>query len=116
MSTASLAASTRKLVLRLFPWLTRCGIAPSGALALRGAAGRTELEGGGAPLGRVGDEASQIQFYPGVPAVTPPSLWISYDHGATWAACIATIVTGPPPNTPGSPIRITAGSSRVTCG
>lgn len=68
---------------------------------------------------RNGDEATRVAFYPGVPGTTPPSLWYSYQSGTgpfTWAPAALTIITGPVPTDPGTPLKITGGSDMVKVG
>lgn len=101
-------ASLRRIILDTWPWLARVGVVASGALGIRSAAGRTELEGGGAAVLRVGD-GGRLAFDP-----TVPTLYYSSSPTALYVAVAVT--TGPPaPTFPGTPVAPT-GSSRVTCG
>lgn len=112
----------RDIIVGLFPWLEGVGLVAGGGLAiLAEASKRLHLQGGaGDPAAaRNGDEATRIAFYPGIPGSTPPSLWYSYQSGGgpyTWRQVAPTIATGPIPTDPGTPIKITGGSTRVTIG
>lgn len=116
MSAPSLLASTRKIVLRLFPQLGRIRIRPAaegGALALGSASGRIELVGGAAAVGRVGDLVVRLaqDSLTGV-------LYVSTDDEdapRTWSA-VAAVVGVPIATDAGTRVAISAGSRKVTCG
>lgn len=101
----------------LFPWV-RGVLLSTRALVITSATKLIELAGGGPGVARVGDEGTQLAFYPGTPApsYTAPSLWKSDDRGATWSQVTSTIITGPLPGEQGTPVKIVTGSERVTCG
>jgi hypothetical protein len=112
MTAPALLTSQRKIFTKLFPWLARFGLAPSGALAIRSAAGRVELEGGGPGVARVGDlvvrlyldSASGILYASASPAA--PYTWTPVASG----------ILPPTPTDAGTSIRVTTGSAKVTCG
>lgn len=116
----------RVIVLKLFPWIARVGIAPSGALGIKSAVGRIELEGGGPAVARVGDaiEGGWLLFDPGIPTTTPPNLYYSSTSAqGPFAPVAQVLVPGTPPPAglypPGGTHiigDITSGSAKVTCG
>lgn len=115
MSDTHVLQRWRVIVLKLFPWMARFVLSPSGALAIKSAAARIELEGGGPAVGRVGDSCGYLyaQTLSGVlvavyySATAPPA--------ALWAPVVMS--TAPPTAlTAGTPIAIQTGSSKVTCG
>jgi hypothetical protein len=108
----------RRLIIKALPWLARIGLVPSGALAIKSAAGKIEIEGGGPALLRVGDVAWLI-LDPGIPTTTPPKLYYSTTSPSGPFSAIALVtVPGAPPN----PLVDMAtqiapdGSKKVTCG
>lgn len=105
----------RSVVEGLFPWVKRIGVTASGALGIRSAASRTELEGGGRPASGKGHFCVRLAFFPGVPGTTPPSLWFSNSptRPYAWTAVAATIITGPIDTAAGTPVTINEGSAKV---
>jgi hypothetical protein len=98
--------------------MARFGLAPSGALSIRSAVARIEIEGGGPQVLRVGDVAWLI-LDPGIPLTTPPVLYYSRTSArGPFTALALVTVPGFPPN----PLVDVAtqlapsGSSKVTCG
>jgi hypothetical protein len=108
----------RRIILKLFPWLARIGVAPSGALQIKSAAARIEIEGGGPQVLRVGDVAWLI-LDPGIPTTTPPALYYSTTSSKGPFTAIATVAI---PGSPPDPLTDVAtqiaptGSDKVTCG
>ncbi len=103
--------SLRSIILGLFPWLARCGLAPSGALALRGVAGRTELEGGGRAAAGKGHAVVRLSY-----DNPPTTLYYSTDLVApfSWTAVPPAALPGPPlPTDAGVLVRILEGSGKV---
>jgi hypothetical protein len=105
----------RSTVIALFPWLARCGLSPTKALQLRSAVGRTELEGGGPAVGRVGDLVVRLAHD------AAGLLYVSTDDVApySWAPIAAgtTPATLAPNGTDaGTRCAIVVGSSKVLCG
>lgn len=104
--------SIAEIVTGLFPWLARIGLGASGALEVRAASGRVELEGGGPAVSRVGDFIVRLaqDSLTGV-------LYVSTDDTAprTWAP-VASVVGVPLAATAGTRLAITTGSEKVTCG
>lgn len=112
MSAPTPRESIAEIIRRRFPWLARVGIGASGALEVRAASGRIELEGGGAAVGRVGDLVVRL-----VQDSLTGVLYVSTDDAAprTWAP-VASVVGVPLASTAGTRVAIFAGSKKVTCG
>lgn len=105
----------RRIVIKAFPWLARIGLAPSGALQIKSAAGRVEIEGAGPAAARVGDSVGYL--YVQTSGGTP--LAIYYSPTPPPAGAWVPIVTAPFPPTPttnGTPIAIVTGSGKVKVG
>ena len=121
MSDATPLQRWRTITLKLFPWLARIGLAPSGALQIKSAAGRTEIEGGGPAALRVGD-GGWLLFDPGIPATTPPVLYYStLSAFGPFSPVVVVAVPGTPPPLgmalpPGGTQIAPSGSSKVTVG
>lgn len=98
----------------LYAWTQRIGVSASGALSVRSAAGRTEIEGGpGATLLPAARQTDGIGvFYFDTNAV---GLWWSPTQAphASWVQ-IANGAAPPTLTTPGTVLVITGGSARVT--
>lgn len=117
-------SNLRSVIQSLFPWLAlvRQGIAKG--LSFRTASEKLHLEGdaGDPAAARVGDAADGggIAFFPGVPGVTPPSLWYTSDRAApyTWVQVGTCLITGPLTTDAGTRVAtvITSGSGKVTIG
>lgn len=118
MADANVFQRWKVIILKIFPWLARIGLAQSGALAIKSAAGRTELEGGGAAVLRVGDVAWLI-LDPGIPTTTPPVLYYStVSKNGPFLPIALVTVPGAPPN-PAVDVATQiagTGSKKVTCG
>lgn len=104
----------RSVVLALFPWMGRVGLAASKALRIASAVGRTELEGGGPAVGRVGDLVVRLcrDSMGGLHVSTddaPPYTW-------TPVASAAIPASPPAPTDAGTRIALVQGSKKVTCG
>ena len=85
----------REVVVGLFPFLARFRTRPAiegGALEIKSAAGRVELEGGVLSVLRVGD-GGRLVFDPGIPGTTPPGLYYS-PNGTALYAPVATVTPG----------------------
>lgn len=112
--------SIRKVILDLFPWLARVGLTPAGALKIRSAAGRTELEGGGPAAARVGDVAGFefLEVTTGGGNVVAVALYRSAANGAASKWSLVATGASPPVDgaTVGTPITITTGSGKVQIG
>ena len=113
--TPDLLSHFAEIVTGKFPWLARCGLAVSGALQLRSAAGRTEIEGGGPAVGRVGDLVIRLAHD------AAGQLYASTDEDAprTWtpvAAGSTPVTLVPLSADAGTRLAITTGSKAVTCG
>jgi len=121
MSSPTDLSSLKEIILGLFPFLARFRTRPigeGGALEVKSAAGRTEVEGGDAPAARKGDGTGYL--YAQLGAGTPPpviALWWSPTPppNASWTA-IAAFAPVPIATTPGTPIIITTGSGKVFLG
>lgn len=112
----------KRIVLKAFPWLARIRLAPSGALQIKSAAGRIELEGGGPQVLRVGD-VGRLVFDPGVPMTTAPGLYYSPDASSAFTPVAmvppGSTMGGTTPSLPGNTPSTTLapkGSKKVTCG
>lgn len=106
----------RSMFDRQYPWIARIGTAPSGALAIRSAAGRIEMEGGALPAARATDFVVRFAFDPLVPALyysVVASDDVSDNHA--WAP-VATTVGPPPGGFLGTKIVIVGGSNKVKIG
>lgn len=105
-----------EILLLIHPWLSRLGIGASGALEIKSAASRIELEGGGRPASGVGHFVTRLAFFPGVPASSPALIWYSLtpDPGPyTWVPLFVCGPTGPLATDPGSVVTISEGSTKV---
>lgn len=99
------------IILGLFPFLARFRVASSGALEVKSATSRTELEGGGAAVARVGDMSGRLYR-----DATSGALY--YSPSATADYVIVASAAGPPVNgaTPGTAIVVATGSAKVSSG
>lgn len=112
MSAQSLLASQRKIVARQFSWLDRIGLAASGALGIRSAAGRIEIEGGGPAVARVGDLVVRL-YWDSLASM----LYVSTSSAAPYSwSPVASGIIPPTPADAGTKAAIVEGSARVTCG
>lgn len=113
----------RRIVIKCFPWLARIGVAPSGALQIKSAVGRIEIEGGGPAVLRVGD-VRRLVFDPGEPLLgIAPALYYADADGGPFLP-VAVVAPGstvggtvpPPPLVTPSTALAPSGSSKVACG
>lgn len=64
---------------------------------------------------RVGDLAARLAVFPGVPMVSPASVWVSESTGSpyAWSQIATCAITGPLTGDAGTPVTIAAGSAIV---
>lgn len=110
MSAPALLKSQRKIITKLFPWLARIGTnLATGALGIRSAAGRTEIEGGGPAVARVGDLVMRL-------CTSAGTVYVCFDEGGLVWTALPNIPAPPGPGYSGLRVGISAGSGKVTCG
>jgi hypothetical protein len=91
MSAIPELSALKEILYGLLPWAARIRVRPQnegGALEVKSAAGRTEIEGGGPAALRVGD-GGRLAFDP-----TVPTLYYSPDSSSSYVIVATTI--GPP--------------------
>lgn len=111
MSAPAALDSWRAIVTSLFPFLARVGVSTSGALAIKSAAGRTEVEGGTYPVALATVSMSGRLYWDSIASV----LYYSPDATAAYVP-IATGIIPPLPATPGTSIVVATGSEKVKSG
>lgn len=105
--------SMRSVFLELFPWLARFGLSASGALAIKSAAGRTELEGGGSPALASRDIGGRLIW----DAMLSTLFYSPSATGAYVAVTVSATPGVPPlPGAVGTTIALGPGSQKVSIG
>src|SRR5262249_15290509 len=106
------------------PWLARIGLAASGALSIKSAAGKTEIEGDASSpaAARIGDVADcgSLTFAP-APGIPSPGVVITYTPPVGTPTVITLLATGLtaavlPPGPVPLVSKLTSGSGKVRIG
>lgn len=119
MSDVSALERWRRIVLKLFPWMSRFSLTPSGVLAIKSFISRIEIEGPGPAASRVGDHANCGTLEFDNVTMPAPGIVITYNppFGVPTVVFLQGAVTvSPSPATIALVAKITTGSEKVKIG